>query len=204
MWIFPVLATLAFTGYLVTDVALHLLPTGLSPVQHALSHYATSPYRQAARTASLFNIVGICLLCVALAGLVGVPPLSWWAIGILALVGMARFCARIFPLDAPDAPATWRGRVHLCLAVIAFGASVLALERITQDLGQLLPWQSLVPALTALAQVSLWLSAILALTYFVSPLRRVFGLSERIFMLVITGWLLIVSGYLGFLSLGFS
>lgn len=202
MWILPVLAVLAFVGYLAADIALHFLPTGLNPVQSALSHYATSPYPRVARIASLSHIGGVVLLCVALTVSVGIPPLSRAAIGALALVGATRLGARIFPLDAPGTPATWHGRVHFVFAAIIFVASAVAVERITRDLGRLPIWHPLLPALTALAQASLWLLAVTALTWFVPSLRRVFGLGERMFMLVITAWLLIVSGYLSVLGLG--
>ncbi len=202
MWILPVLAVLAFVGYLAADIALHFLPTGLNPVQSALSHYATSPYRRVAQVASLSHIGGVVLLCVALTVSVGIPPLSRAAIGALALVAATRLGARIFPLDAPGTPATWHGRVHFVFAAIIFVASAVAIERITRDLGRLPRWHPLLPALTAFAQASLWLLAVTALTWFVPPLRRVFGLGERMFMLVITAWLLIVSGYLSVLGLG--
>lgn len=202
MVIVPILAALAFAAYFTAEVALHVLPTGLNPITHALSHYAVGPYRRLSGAASMANVLGIVLLWVALVAILGSPPLARGGLAALAVVALARVAARFFPIDAPGDAPTAQGRTHLLLAAVNFGAAVVALRALTGSLARLRAWHGVLPVLAVPARLSLPLLILVGLTFAVPPLRRVFGLAERLFMLAVNGWLLGVAAFLSLHGLG--
>ncbi len=182
------LAGLAFAGYLAIEIALHALPTGLDPLEHALSHFATTDYRRLAAAASHANALGAALLCVALAIRVGVPPLGAGGLASLALTALTRVTARALPLDAPDHPASATGRAHVAVAMAHVVVAIAALRALTAELSSMLAWHAALPLLALPAELALPLGLAVAATFFVLPLRRVFGLAERLFMLDVLVW----------------
>lgn len=200
--IIPGLATLAFLVYFAGEAALHVLPTGLSPFRRALSQYAIGPYARLSRAASLANVVGVALLAAALTLMVGSPPLARAGLAALVVVALARVAAGFSPMDAPGRRSTRSGRVHLLLAAVNFGAAVVALRALTGDLRRLPAWHGVLPVLAVAARLSLPLLILVGLTFAVPPLRRVFGLAERLFMLAVNGWLLVVAAFLSLRGAG--
>lgn len=182
------LASLAFAGYLGVEVALHALPTGLDPFEHALSHFATTGYRRLAGAASLANALGAALLCVALAMRVGVPPLGAGGLVALALTALTRVTARALPLDAPGRRPTSTGRAHVGVAMAHVVAAIAAVRALTGELASLPAWHAALSVLALPAELALPLGLVLAVTFLVPALRRAFGLAERLFMLDVLVW----------------
>ncbi len=184
------LAVVALVGVAValgSIVALHALPTGLSPMRDPVSAYGLSRYRVLYRAQTLATAASAAALAVALpaAGVESVLP------AVIALVVLAATRAVIgwVPMDAPATPRTATGRAHDALAFAAFAAAsaggflVGAAFGATEGLGRQggdatsLGWaMSAASALTILAAVS-------------PRLQQVFGLAERLIYAGMLAWL---------------
>ena len=156
-------------------VYLHLAPTGYSPVRNAVSEYGVGRYaRWYGLQASLAGIAAICL-AVAL----GHPRR---VVTLLAVLAAARIAIGWFPTDgaASEAP-TWRGGVHLLLALVTFtAASWAGIALRTGNHGE--PWLG-------------WLMAALAIGTMLSlrtSLRPWLGLIERGYYAAMLAWLSLV------------
>jgi hypothetical protein len=198
----PMLALLALVTYAGAVVASHVLPTGLDPVRHALSQYASGARPRPAAVAGTANIVALALLTAALATGVDAPPLTPRGLAPLTLMALTRLGTRALPMDAPGTRPTGRGRAHVLLAMANFVVSVVALQALTGRLNPAPGWHAVAPVLTALAGLASPLLAVVAVCFLVPPLRRVFGLAERLFALDIHGWLLTVAAVMTAHGLG--
>ncbi|WP_368499182.1 DUF998 domain-containing protein [Herbiconiux sp. A18JL235] len=104
-------------------IALHLLPTGLSPLRDPVSRYGITRFKSGYATAAFgAGIAGIGSL-IAVAALPGSLP----TVVLLAVFAAARILIPFFPMDAPEASKTTTGRVHDLLAVLAFGGVIAAM-----------------------------------------------------------------------------
>jgi hypothetical protein len=179
-------------------VALHVLPTGLSPIRNAVSHYGITRYRWGYRVLTV--ALGVAGVGLALSLLTAFPAGGHrdLAVGWLVAFGLSRAAISWFPMDAPGAPRTSTGTVHGVLAIVAFGAIAVASFQVNQVFHQppsiVGPLPSAVP--TALIVVSWFLLvAVLGtlLTGRIPQAWRAFGLIERCIylgaaaLLVITG-----------------
>jgi hypothetical protein len=107
-------------------VVLHVLPTGLSGRRDPVSQYGITRFRAGYRTAAVAaGVAGI-----GVAALLGQAEGRWSVAGVLLLVfAAARLLIPFFPMDAPGAAGTSRGRMHLVLADVAFGTVIIAAYR---------------------------------------------------------------------------
>lgn len=114
-------------------LALHVLPTGLSPVRDAVSHYGITRYRLGYRVLTVS--MGVAGIAAAAAVGVTMPAGARRAavIVLLGLFGLARLVISWFPMDAPGAARTRTGVSHWLLAVVTFVSAGLA----AQELGRL-------------------------------------------------------------------
>src|SRR5579884_3017241 len=111
------LALACVGGCVACLVYLHLAPTGYSPLRNAVSEYGVGRY---ARWYGLqAGLAGIAAICLAVA--LGHPRRVATLLSVLAA---ARLAIGWFPTDgtASEQP-TWRGSVHLLLALVAFTAA---------------------------------------------------------------------------------
>lgn len=174
------LATLAQLGAL---IALHVLPTGLSPVRDPVSQYALTRFRAGYTISALSAAVA----GAATALLLGSLPGGGIAAGLLWLFAAARAAIPAIPMDVPGTPPTRRGRWHSLLATLAFAgvtaASFFAAGPAAQAGGRALATFTLVAgAIMALG------SAGVVLSRFVQQLRTVFGAAERLIYLGSIVW----------------
>jgi hypothetical membrane protein len=181
-------ASLASTvAYLVILAALHVLPTGYSPVSHAVSDYGVGRYRSLFTVGLYVSSVGVLALAFAQLKGVGSPPLPTRDIAYLLLIPLARIGMMLFPTSLEGQRITRTGLLHYACAVAAFTLTYLAISGMTPALRALdltewarapLGWTAwlVVPAL-ALVVVTM-----------LRPLRKVFGLFERVFLLTTNVW----------------
>jgi len=173
------LALACAVGCVVCLLYLHLAPTGYSPVRNAVSEYGVGRY---ARWYGLqARLAGAAAICLAFA--LGHPRR---VVTLLAVLAAARIAIGWFPTDGPASEEpSWRGVVHLLLALVAFAAaSWAAIALRTGDHGE--PWVG-------------WLMAALAIGTMLSlrtPLRPWFGLIERGYYAAMLAWLVLVSARL--------
>ena len=173
------LALACVVGCVACLVYLHLAPTGYSPVRNAVSEYGVGRYAHWYGLQA--GLAGVAAICLAFA--LGHPRR---VVMLLAVLAAARIAIGWFPTDgvASEEP-TWRGAVHLLLALVAFAAaSWAAIALRTGNHGE--PWVG-------------WLMAALAIGTMLSlrtSLRPWFGLIERGYYAAMLAWLILVSARL--------
>lgn len=171
---------------------LHLVRTGLSPLRDPVSGYALTRYRAAYAVAAGAAAVAGLTSALLLAGISGTGA----AVGSLLVFAAARALIPLFPMDAPGAVRSGRGRVHSLLATVAFA---------TATASAFLAWYPLAAAgEQRLASVSLASAVVMAVGSVTviagaahpAP-RRIFGLAERLIYLGFIAWFAAVAVLLG-------
>ncbi|MDL9937691.1 DUF998 domain-containing protein [Gordonia sp. ABSL1-1] len=170
-----------FSVRLILLVVAHLRPGGIDPIRDAVSDYARASApttRTVAAAASWAAAVGWALLGVGLL-IDGEVALGWQLVALAVVVG----AIPLVPTDGPGVSMTMRGRLHLLMAIVWFALAYRTIEPLSRVVGGDLPARilSALATVAALALVALVVSRVLP------PLRsRTFGLSERVFVLVVT------------------
>jgi hypothetical protein len=187
--ILAALAAAAVAAGTVSLVWVNLLPTGHRPMVDAVSDYGAGPYRFFYRVTVISLGVGALLLLIALAHGTGVSEggLIW-----LGVYGVTRIAIAFFPTDLEGETVTTTGRIHLLLAAAAFTAIAFAAVDLTPALRDEPGWDA-----TRLLDVLHWAVIVTAIgtgvTRVVLPLRRVFGLVERLLYAATIAFLLAVA-----------
>lgn len=172
-------------------LALHLWPTGLSPIRDPVSRYGISRYRTGYRIQTLaYAGAGLG----ATLGLAALPASSALPVALCAIYTAARASISWFPMDAPGAPRTSTGRRHELLAIAAFLSLAIAAAALPRTLQR-------GDADPTLAATSGALAVLMFIALFAMSLdRRIgsrhFGLLERAFYLAMTAWLVTVGVFL--------
>lgn len=178
-------ATVVVLGAL---VALHLLPTGLTPISDPVSAYALTRFRVGYAVAAIAAAIAGAAIAVVLAGM----PHSTTAVVLLWIFALARVAIPLFPMDRPGAAGSRSGRAHNLLAVVAF-ASVTAAGFVAASTLADAGYRALAAASTAAAVVMAVGSVAVILGSSLGGLRRLFGVFERLTYLGFIGWFLILS-----------
>ena len=192
--IFAFASLLAFVTYFVCLTALHFLPTGHNPLYNTISDYSVGSFSRLARVSTAVNVVGIFLLLVALVKTAGLPPVANTGLVWLGILALTRLGMVFIVTDVSAQKVTPRGVAHMILAALSFVAGVSAVTTLTRNLSSFGAWNAVYPALRFLAEISTPLLVIVLLTVLLPQLRRILGLTERLFLLTINAWLLISSG----------
>jgi Protein of unknown function (DUF998) len=191
------LATVAIAGvmlYVLVDVVLQLLPPHYDPIREAESNLAVGPFgwimnlNFLARTATTLCAVGAIQL-------VGRPSrLRLAGLILLLFGGTASAIIAFFPIDVDvAAPYTVPGAVHIFVATAGFIAALFGVALLTLWLWltRLLSITILATVFAAIAAVGgLWLAVATTATETIAPLTL--GLSERLCLVGILGWTLVV------------
>ncbi|UDF14115.1 DUF998 domain-containing protein [Antiquaquibacter oligotrophicus] len=175
---------LAVAGFL---AALHVLPTGLSPIRNPVSQYALTRYgrlyRGATLAAGFTGVVAAGLLLLRYSGVAAMVTTV-----LLLVFAVARLLIGFFPMDAPAAPRTRTGRTHNFLAFAAFGAVTAAAfvaGGAFHDNGE--------PTLATLSTAAGVVMAVGTVGMLVTARsKRGFGLAERFIYLGFIAWFLVV------------
>lgn len=168
-------------------LALHLLPTGLSPARNPVSQYGITPYRAGYRVQTIaYALAGVG----AAIGMAAIPGSSL-VVGLLLLFAASRLAIRWFPMDTPGTTPTVTGVAHGVLAAIAFGSVGLAALRLPTVLSK----DGLDPGIGLGSGV---LAAGMLLCFILMAVERRsrsshYGLVERIFYGSMTVWLVLVA-----------
>lgn len=183
------LATLSYLGVF---VVLHLLPTGYSPVRHAVSDYAVGKYGPLFRAGLYASSLGVLALAFALIVGVGSPTLATRDLIYLLLIPVTRVGMTLFPTNLEGQRTTATGLIHYVFAIAAFTFTYLAISETTAALRGLDPALWLQTPLRWIA----WLvgpALVLVIITMLRPLRRIFGLFERLFLLSTNIWFLLAA-----------
>ncbi len=169
-------------------VVLHLLPTGLSPLRNAVSQYGITPYRAGYRVQTMsYGIAGLA----AAAGIASLPGPNTLAVALCVVFGVSRLVISWFPMDPPGGERSVTGRRHGLLAICAFCGVGLAADA----LARLLLHNHNHPAVSTASEV-LALAMVVDLVAMAASRRATvpcFGLIERGFYALMTGWLVLVA-----------
>lgn len=166
-------------------IALHLLPTGLSPVRAPVSQYGISRYRAGYRVQTVaYAVAGVG----AAIGIAALPQGGRLVVVLCAIFAAARAAISWFPMDRPGGTPTSNGRRHGLLATVAFLSVALAAAQLARTLDR-------DHADTPLASVSNALAIAMLLALFAMVVDRRtngghFGVVERAFYLAMTAWLI--------------
>ncbi|MEV7344172.1 DUF998 domain-containing protein [Streptomyces sp. NPDC093544] len=186
-----ILGLLGLTGYLGIFTALHVLPTGYSPVHHAVSDYAVGRYGSLFRLGLLVSSLGVVFLAIGLTLDPGAPPLAVSQLVFLFLVPAMRLGMALFPTDLEGEKLTRTGRLHYLFAIAAFAFTYAAISGMTSRLESVSPWESAHGLLSVLLWIAL-VSLVLLVVTLLPRLRTVFGLFERVFLVSTNLWFITV------------
>jgi Protein of unknown function (DUF998) len=185
--IFALLSLLATLTYLATFSALHVLRTGYDPARDAVSDYAIGRYGYLFRIGLWTSSLGVLALGFALMAGLGSPPLGTRAPLYLLLIPVTRIGMTLSPTDLGGTHLSGTRIVHYVFAILAFTFTYLVISETTPVLRDLDPAQWLQGTLKWLAwAVATELFLVVVTIY--GPLRRVFGLFERLFLLTTSWW----------------
>jgi hypothetical protein len=185
----------ATVAYLAIMFMLHVLPTGYSPVRHAVSDYGVGRFRSLFTAALFVSSIAVLTLAFALLRGVGAPPLATRDLVYLLLIPIARIGMTLFPTSLEDQRITRVGLLHYACAVAAFTLTYLTISGMTAALRDLDPsaWTHAPLLWTE------WLTAptlALVVLTMLRPLRKFFGVFERIFLLNTNIWFALAAGLL--------
>lgn len=179
-------AILVLTGAiaaLASLVALHVAPTGLSPVRNPVSEYALTRFRAGYVVAALTAAVAGAGAAFLLAPLAGSTP----AVVLLIVFAVSRALIPLVPMDAPGAARTRRGRAHNLLAVAAFATVTAAAFLAAGPLADA-GYAALSTASTVAGIVMAAGSAGVLFALASAPARAIFGFVERLIYVGLLGW----------------
>jgi hypothetical protein len=177
----------ATVAYLAIMSVLHFLPTGYSPVRHAVSDYGVGRYRSLFTIALYVSSVGVLALAFALLSGVGSPPLATRDLAYLLLIPLARIGMTLFPTNLEGQRISRVGLLHYTCAVAAFTLTYLAISGLTPALRDLVPGDWAHAPLSWMEWVVGPALALVVVTM-LRPLRRLFGVFERVFLLTTNVW----------------
>ena len=165
---------------------LHVQRNGLSAVRNAVSEYGITPFRSSYRVATVaFGIAGVALAIGVDRAIKGHGHAG--VVALLVVFAAARGAISWFPMDAPDAPRTSTGAIHVLLAFVAF----LSIAGAAIWLGAILPnvtrWHSLGPASTVLGYAMAACLVTFGWSRSIPALRVRFGI-ERGFYVFAIAW----------------
>ena len=113
---------------------LHARRTGFSWVRNAVSEYGITPFRSGYRVATIaFGVAGLALAIGIDRAITGHGNAG--VVALLVVFAAARGAISWFPMDAPAAPRTSTGVIHVLLASVAF----LSIAGAAIWLGDILP-----------------------------------------------------------------
>jgi hypothetical protein len=184
------LCILALAGVLTTVAtlaALHLVPTGLSPLRDPVSAYGISRHGALYRAQTLGTAVAAAALAVALpaAGITSSVP----AVVALVVLALARGVISWVPMDAEGASRTSTGRRHDWLAYAAFAAASVGGFMVAIAFASTGVLDPAAAGASILGWVMTIAGAVTILASFVATLRPIFGLAERVIYLGMLTWL---------------
>jgi hypothetical protein len=162
-----------------TLIALHLLPTGLSPLRNAVSQYGITRFRAGYRLQTMSMGVA------AIAAAIGIREVGsaggTLIVALLVVCGAARLAISWFPMDPPDSERTETGRRHGLLAIAAFATTAIAAIRLGEILDRAEVWRRVSGAVTGLGYGMAVALIALGASRRTESFRGYFGLVERAF-----------------------
>ena len=189
------LATAALVAGLVRLLlfgALHAIPSGYSPVRNPVSDYAVGRTRPVAAAMTWVTV----LLWLALAGAVWFGLDDWsdrgFVTGGLVVLAAIFLVLPLVPTDLEGSPRTRRGVAHYVLAIAWFAVSYSLMGNLVRYADA--HWSDgLASTLAPLRMVALVSLIALVCALVLPKLRPFFGLAERVFIVAVFVFYLVVA-----------
>jgi hypothetical protein len=187
-----VVSLLGTGSYLVILAFLHVRATNLSPIHNAVSDYGVGRYGRVFGFGLWLSAVGVGALAAGLAVTPGSPQLSARDLVLLGLIAVPRVGMSLWPTTLEGERLTRTGALHYLCAIVAFGLTYVAIKHLSGPLHDVTPWNSVGWEVRGLAQAVGPELALVVITM-LPPLRRVFGVVERIFLVTTNIWFVVVA-----------
>ncbi|HWU46844.1 MAG TPA: DUF998 domain-containing protein [Humibacter sp.] len=173
---------------IVSLVALHIVPTGLSPRRNAVSQYGISRFRGGYRVATIaLGVAGGALAVASASRLSG--NASAQVTFLLGVFAVARLIISWFPMDVPGGERTTHGRLHGLIAIVTFVVVAAAALRLGALLGRQTSWPGLAPISFALGGLMVACLIGMASARSSTAARSWFGAIERVFYVGMIAWI---------------
>jgi hypothetical membrane protein len=192
---FAVISLLATVSYLAIMFVLHALPTGYNPVRHAVSDYGVGKYSVVFTVALYVSSVSVLTLAFALLTGVGSPPLTVRDLTYLLFIPLARIGMTLFPTNLEGHRISRAGLIHYACAIAAFTLTYLVISGMTPALRALDP-NAWARAPLAFSESTVGPALAVVVVTMLRPMRKFFGLFERIFLLTTNIWFAVAAGLL--------
>lgn len=192
VFIVPLLSFLTYLGAYGTLVWLHIKPTEYNPVRNAVSDYGVGYTRRLFNTYLQLNSFGAIALAIALIKIPSVPQRS---IIFLFLLICARIGTSMFPTDLEGKTLTRTGFLHYIFAILSVGFVYSIIAQLTPFFQTRPDWQAVSSILNIILTITTPILVMVVVTMW-KPLRKFFGLFERIFIATTAVSFLIVSAFL--------
>jgi hypothetical protein len=172
-------------------VWLHVSPTGLNPLRDPVSQYGITDYFTYYRAAALS--LGVAALTLAVALIEALAEANAAGIVFLVILGFARLTIGWVPMDAPGAARTRTGLRHNLLATAFFASATVAAFVFTGTFADDPALAGIAPASAVLSWAMAVFSGLILVTSLVGPVKRYFGLVERLLYVAVLAWLATVA-----------
>jgi hypothetical protein len=172
-------------------IYLHVAPTGLNPMHDPVSQYGITDYFTFYRAAALS--LGVAALTLAVALIEALTEANAAGIVFLLILGFARLTIGWVPMDAPGAARTSTGLRHNLLATAFFASATVAAFLFTGSFADDAALSGIAPASAVLAWAMAVFSVLILVTSLVGPLKRFFGLVERLLYVAVLAWVAMVA-----------
>jgi hypothetical protein len=190
LWVAFCAAIISFGAYAIVAVILvwlHIKAPQYNPINHAISDYGVGPTKSLFTLYLQLNNVGTLAFAVALIAGFGTPNIPLRTIVFLFLLILCRIAIAFLPTDLEGAPLTRIGFFHYVFAVLVFGLLYTTIAGLTRMFGTNI--------LTIFSIITTYSLTAVVLTMW-KPLRKIFGLFERIFIGATILWFLAASVFL--------
>jgi Protein of unknown function (DUF998) len=193
-----IFSLVSFLAYLCESGVLfwmHVRPTGYNFMRHAISDYGVGKTRRLFSVYLWLASLGAVALAIALMIGLKAPPVPERAIIFLFLLAVFRIGVSIFPTDLEGQALTKTGLLHYIFAILSIGFVYAIMAQLTPFFQTRPDWHSVNKILAILLNIATPSLIAIIITMW-KPLRNIFGLFERLFVITTTLWFLIVSLFL--------
>jgi len=183
----PALSGTLYVIALVMFANLHQRASDTNWLRDPVSNYGVSRARAYFRIYGHVGTAAAVLLAIQFA-LTTTAKIQRVAVVCMGLLLLLRVGVIHVPTDRPGMAKSTMGRVHLLFAIATFAVTYIAVASATPALDAVAPaWLAVVLSYTRIAAM---LSLVGVVVTMLAPLRRVFGLTERAFLLTTMLWFL--------------
>lgn len=166
---------------------MHFKNRDYSIFKHAVSDYAIGA------TSKLFILYcwasnfGAAFLCIIMFRLNYIP--TFIPILVIFMI-ISRIFLTLFPTDLEGQKLTLTGKLHYLFAISGFALAYIIVDNCTSALSKATEFNSVYSYLHSISLVSMVSLILIVLTLF-KPLRSIFGIVERIYLISIATWFIV-------------